>query len=398
MNQKDLEYLLNHQNFALIGMNDDPKRYAYKIFFKLIEKNKNVYGVNPKYDSIKGHPIFNSLEEIERDIDAVIFLVNPKIGIHYLETIKNQGIKTIWLQPGTMSDELIEKAKTLDLNIIENCVLALYDNHTEIKAVICDLDETLLGEDKTVSSKNIEAIQMIRDKGIYFIPATGRPYYSIKETLDVLNLYDEKDYSISYNGGMIHHNKQDKSLKFHGLDFAIVNELFHIGEAVKVSMHIYLENETVAFNLNDEEKQRLENFPNLIVSEKTNIDFLKDAKILKILYQDLDLDYLKSLEAKVSDELRKDLEISYSSNRYLEFNPKGVTKGLAVEELAEILDLKMDEILSIGDNDNDLSMLKITGKSGAPYNAVKPVKEMVDYVSLYDHNESSVADIIKHFI
>ncbi len=163
-------------------------------------------------------------------------------------------------------------------------------------------------------------------------------------------------------------------------------------------MHVYLEDSTYAFNLNADEKEHIQYFPNIIESDEDNLDFLKDQRILKILYQDLDIPYLESLEAKVSEDLKEILEISYSSNRYLEFNPKGVSKGLAIKELCEILKIKPSEILSIGDNSNDLSMLKVTGYSAAPSNGVDAVKEEVDYTSIYNYNESAVADIIKHFM
>ena len=52
-------------------------------------------------------------------------MVNPTIGINYLENIKELGIKTIWLQPGTISVELLEEAQRLELNVVDACVLVV---------------------------------------------------------------------------------------------------------------------------------------------------------------------------------------------------------------------------------------------------------------------------------
>ncbi len=214
MINKDLKYLLTHQNYALIGMNDDEEKIAYKIFFKLLEEHKTVTGIHPSLESVKEHTLVSSLEDITHPIDAVIFMVNPKIGINYLETIAKMNIQTIWLQPGTESEELIKRAKDLGLEVIENCVLTLL--HQRIKAIVSDLDETLLRDDKEVSQKNFDIIQEIRNLGIHFIPATGRPYYSMKKTIQDLDLYKEDDYTLSYNGGMIHNNIKSEPIKVHG--------------------------------------------------------------------------------------------------------------------------------------------------------------------------------------
>ncbi|WP_331836823.1 CoA-binding protein [Erysipelothrix piscisicarius] len=64
--------------------------------------------------------------EITDTVDVAVMVVNPKIGIHMLESIKEKGINVLWLQPGTVNDVLRAKAKELDLNVIEACVLKEY--------------------------------------------------------------------------------------------------------------------------------------------------------------------------------------------------------------------------------------------------------------------------------
>ncbi len=267
-----------------------------------------------------------------------------------------------------------------------------------IKAVISDLDETLLDAEKNIAPEDFKTIQILKDMGIYFIPATGRPYYSLEKTIQDLDLFDEEDMTISYNGGMIHRNIDHHVLKSHALDFEVVSKLFEFGFKEKVTMHVYVEDHTYMYFLNDDEKHHIRNFPGFEESDETSLNFLKDTPILKILYQDLDLDYLKDLEHQLPQDIKDTLEISYSSNRYLEFNPKGVSKGVAIKEVAELLNIKVEEILSIGDNLNDLSMIQIAGYAGAPQNAVEAVKKSADYISPYTYNEACVSDIIKHFI
>lgn len=127
MNAYDI--LVNHQKYAVIGLNDNPDKYAYKIYKKLKEKGKTVYGINPKYDEVDGDLVYNTLNDLPEKVDVAIFLVNPLIGINYLPTLKDLEIKTVWLQPGAEDEALIEKAQDLGLTVIEACVLALYTIH-----------------------------------------------------------------------------------------------------------------------------------------------------------------------------------------------------------------------------------------------------------------------------
>ena len=53
------EILSNNQNYAVVGMNPDPDKYAYKIYNLLKEKGKTVYGLNPKYDEIEQEKIYD---------------------------------------------------------------------------------------------------------------------------------------------------------------------------------------------------------------------------------------------------------------------------------------------------------------------------------------------------
>lgn len=68
------------------------------------------------------------------------------------------------------------------------------------KIIACDLDETLLSDDRSISKENIEAIQKAKELGVKFVPATGRGYNTVDGTLKELGLYDlENEYVISYN-------------------------------------------------------------------------------------------------------------------------------------------------------------------------------------------------------
>ncbi|MGX8680437.1 MAG: HAD family hydrolase, partial [bacterium] len=90
------------------------------------------------------------------------------------------------------------------------------------KLIACDLDETLLNDDHVVPEENIKWIQKARvEKDVRFVPATGRGYTQIRPELKQLGLFDQPhEYTMSFNGGALVENKDEKIMKWQGLEFA----------------------------------------------------------------------------------------------------------------------------------------------------------------------------------
>ena len=71
-----------------------------------------------------GIKVYDKLADIEESVDVVDMVVNPQIGKHVMKEIKKLGIKNVWLQPGTRSDEIREFAAENDINVVESCIYA----------------------------------------------------------------------------------------------------------------------------------------------------------------------------------------------------------------------------------------------------------------------------------
>lgn len=81
------------------------------------------------------------------------------------------------------------------------------------KLIASDMDETLLNDDHEICQRNIDLILKAKQKGVKFVPATGRGYMSIQRDLKLLNLYDEVgEYVISFNGGALTENKNNRMM------------------------------------------------------------------------------------------------------------------------------------------------------------------------------------------
>ena len=269
------------------------------------------------------------------------------------------------------------------------------------KLIACDLDETLLNQEHRVANRNIAAIKRAQQEyGVKFVPATGRGYASVQETLKELGLYDvAEEYVLSFNGGALTENKGNRLLQFKGMPFDKMKELFDFGLQQDVCIHVYTQEELFVFRMSTSEQARFDSGDMVYHHQiSDSVAFLKEQTIAKILFQNTDTDYLKSLEPKVSSLTDGQCEVSYSSNRYMEFNSLGIDKGQGLRDLAELLGIEMSETIAVGDNYNDLAMLKAAGLSVAAANGVPEVKAVCDYVTRADHNEGVVAELIETFI
>lgn len=115
-------------------------------------------------------------------------------------------------------------------------------------------------------------------------------------------------------------------------------------------------------------------------------------------YQNVDIEYLRVLESKIKNITEGFCSVSFSSNRYIEFNSLGVDKGQGLINLAKTLNIYIKDTIAVGDNFNDMAMLKVAGLSVAANNAVDEVKKACDYTTKADNDEGVVAELIEKFI
>lgn len=266
------------------------------------------------------------------------------------------------------------------------------------KIIACDLDETLIRLDRTLSPVDVAAIKACKEKGVKFVPATGRGYGTVDGTLRELGLFDEpNEYVISYNGGAITENKNHRLLHYEGVSFETAEKLYRRGLTYDVCVHVYTKDMVYAYNYVQEEIDYLAGRMEVREIFTDNIDFLKGQEIVKLLYMNTDYAYLRRIEDELKD-ITGELDVSYSSNRYIEFNHRGVTKGEGLRRLAQLLGVDIKDTIAIGDNINDLSMIQAAGLGVCVANAVPEIKPFCDYVTRATCNEGAVAEVLRKFV
>lgn len=108
---------------AILGASADRSKFGNKAVRAFQAKGYTVYPVNPKGGEVEGLPVYTSLAAIpaEVELDRVSVYLPPAIGFKALPEIAARKTGELWLNPGSESDELVEAAEKLGLNVIQAC-------------------------------------------------------------------------------------------------------------------------------------------------------------------------------------------------------------------------------------------------------------------------------------
>lgn len=116
--------MLEKKNWAVVGVSPNEEKFGFKVFDTLKNHKYIVYGVNPKYDEVRGEKIYSELEPILDKIECINFVVNPKVTYKMMESLDPSQVEYIWFQPGAYDDNVLELGKRKGFNMVHgSCVL-----------------------------------------------------------------------------------------------------------------------------------------------------------------------------------------------------------------------------------------------------------------------------------
>lgn len=122
--------ILAKKNWAVVGANENQKKFGCKIYKRLKSEGYNVYAVNPGLETVFGEKCYSSVNDIPEKPDVVNIVVPPKAALEVAKQVAESEIKYFWLQPGANTPEVIDYAKSLGLEVIDACVLVeLYNRY-----------------------------------------------------------------------------------------------------------------------------------------------------------------------------------------------------------------------------------------------------------------------------
>lgn len=244
-----------------------------------------------------------------------------------------------------------------------------------LKLIAIDMDGTLLNEAKKIPKENIEAIRQAAEKGIKVVICTGRMQSGVMPYFEQLDFAGQDEYAILNNGCSIHHTSDWSLYAYKGLTQEDIEVLAKASENYS-DIHLTF-TDRLAYTVLDDTVPDIVAYDSGLVFTTAQPVTLQTALANAPVFQAM---YLG--EETAMDKFQKDQEellaqrfSTVRSQSYIfEAMPQGVTKATALAQLAEELGYLPEEVMAIGDGNNDLEMLRYAGVSVAMGNGTAEVK------------------------
>ncbi|OAS18462.1 Cof-type HAD-IIB family hydrolase [Paenibacillus oryzisoli] len=240
-----------------------------------------------------------------------------------------------------------------------------------IKLIVSDLDGTLLDHHKKVSERELQALQLVKDKGIILCLASGRMNLEMQKVLQEIQ---HQAYSVSQNGAFIH-LLDGTLLQAKLFEASIAHQVYQLIEAFDVVKLICSGNANYIEKLSpasDAIQARM--FEPFLVQSEIEQSLKEAFPICKYsLFGHVD--HLLEIKTLLERELPDLLDIYLADTDCLDIMPHQVSKGSSLLILAAHLGLKPEEIACFGDSFNDVSMFGITPHSFAMHTAHSDVRK-----------------------
>lgn len=262
------------------------------------------------------------------------------------------------------------------------------------KLVAIDCDNTLIKHNGEIHPDNIKAINMILEKGIKVVIATGRNDILVKDYMDEAGFKEE--IVIGCNGASIRDLKDNSIIQLNYIPKDTMKKIIDIclKNHIKAKMYTLTESySTSEDNMGDELKEILTYTKQLTLSleykfEKDIESLIDKKEFLKVVILEDDREKLLNIQSQF--KALEDINAVISARNCLDIMKKGVSKGNALKDYSNMLGIKQEEIVAIGDSENDLEMLNFASFSVAMGNAEDFIKQACDMVTL-KNDEGGVA-------
>ncbi|MBW3114266.1 MULTISPECIES: Cof-type HAD-IIB family hydrolase [Bacillaceae] len=283
-----------------------------------------------------------------------------------------------------------------------------------ITLIATDMDGTLLNEHQEISEANKQAILDAQQQGIEVVVATGRSYEEARYVIKEAGISCE---IVCANGAEVR-NKQGEIIYQAGIESARAKEIASVLNETGIYFEIYTDRGTYTENYDMGVELIVDIFTtaNPTVSEeqvrqaarerfeKGHIKLVEDYGVLfeddsQLVYKFLVFSFDEKQLAEANEKLNElsGIAVSSSGKENIEVNSIEAQKGVALEKLLKDKGLSPENSMAMGDNLNDLSMMKVVGRPVAMGNALDQIKEFCPFITA-TNKEDGVAKAIQEAI
>ena len=265
----------------------------------------------------------------------------------------------------------------------------------DIRLIALDLDGTLLNSEKEISRENFEAVQAARKKGVHVVLTTGRPLIAIQPFLKTLDMLDFEDFSITFNGGLVQRNTGEIVSK-KTFSYDELTKIKQLTDELGIPCDILSEEKVFVT------KSVMPSCYHTINKMLTYLDMdfseVPREGVFNKIVSCTDKELLDAALAKIPADFREGFELFKTQAKLLEFMPKGINKAYGLTQLTNVLGMTAENVMAMGDESNDLSMLAWAKYGVAMANGTDEVKRHAKIISDLTNDEHAVAAMIEKYV
>ncbi len=277
-----------------------------------------------------------------------------------------------------------------------------------IKLVASDLDGTIISENNFIPDANFDAINMMSEKNIDFAICTGKSYSVSKKLCSQCNA----TYGIFNNGSQIYDLKTGNKIYNSFLSYDDIKKCFDIAKRHHLHVHAYSDEVLVTEKLKylDLRNFKLQNdssFRFVVVSDI--LDYIQKNNLSIHQFIISGTESLKNIKTEILKEVNVSVVqisklgeyrdcILNKEYEYLSIIPFNTNKSSALKFLSNYLSITENDVMAIGDNLNDIDMVKNSGIGVAVANAYSELKSVAKYTTKNNVSEGGFAEAVYKFI
>ena len=261
------------------------------------------------------------------------------------------------------------------------------------------MDGTLLTSKKHISTKTKEVLKAIQKQGNILILASGRVKQRLDEFARELDMHLNNGYLIEANGAAIYNYKDNTREIIREMSHTEVQEIYdfmHVNYPnhevlvmADVNAYIFLpKGQKESFYFNQSNMESLRNREVFYVNEVSQIK----ERIFKVCTFDKE-EVMQSMNVYFKENLSHSYWCGLTMPYWLEVTPKEISKGNALKQIMNELQIDEHHVYAFGDGENDISMLEFCN-GVAMDNAIASVKAVCKF-SCANNNEDGIATFLE---
>ena len=271
----------------------------------------------------------------------------------------------------------------------------------QIKLVASDLDGTLLNRNKEITPRLFGALKNLDELGVFFVPSTGRPFGTVPKAIKELPFLK---YVITSNGATIYDAVEQKNIIENFLTPEAVDAVIEIARELPVITEYFIDGKAyIAKAVYDDLTpfELTESHEAYIKNSRTPVeDFWNEMKKNNTVLENINLVFKDmDLRKEIWDKLKATelASVTAATTKNIEITSLFATKAKALEKLCDLLGLTREQVLAMGDGDNDMPMIQFAGIGVAMENGEEHIKQAADIIA-DDCNDFGAAKILEQII